>query len=75
MGERTGGCSSFSDSVLSGLADIFANTPSVPEPPPTIRGDLITGVVEGCDKLRPAFDEDPEAWAVAFGVEFCRTSR
>lgn len=39
-GRQTGGCSSFSGapSVRSGRADIFANTPSDPNPPPITRG-------------------------------------
>lgn len=40
---RTGGCSSFSVSVLSGRADMLANTPSVEIPEPTTLADLDDG--------------------------------
>ena len=77
---HTGGCSSFSalTSVRSGRADMLANTPSVPTPPPITRGrdpdEALSGVA-GVGAGAVGAEDRAESADRMVGVEFCRTSR
>lgn len=79
--KRTGGCSSFSESVRSGRADILANTPSDASPEPITRPDLddVTSVLAVWYVPLPLFvDASPVLEGVTWlwlGAVFCRTSR
>lgn len=79
-GRQTGGCSSFSalPSVRSGRADIFANTPSVPTPPPITRGrepDEAVSDVAGIEVGAVGAESRAESVVdLMVGVESCRTN-
>lgn len=77
--ELTGGNSSFSDdeSVRSGRADMFANTPSDPNPPPITRGlepeESAAAYTFGC--ATGGVGRETSLDELIVGVEFWRTSR
>lgn len=79
-GRQTGGCSSFSavPSVRSGRADIFANTPSDPNPPPITRGrepDEAVSDVAGTEVGAVGAESRAESLVdLMVGVESCRTN-